>query len=142
MRGWRCITLWMALLTVAVLTAVPTAPGLPLRLSFSAPVLTPRDHQPEQLLRQQRLMAGPDAVYHNEGMPPIRSGSLRPLSAVQLDDGTIVQASITCFVSSIRGTTHTCPSVNCMTVALQPLANTRTWLPLPGGRPYSRVEPH
>ena len=84
----------LALLAAVLPTAVVTAPGL--RLSFSAPVLASRsDPKPE--LSAKSLLAGPDAVYHNEGMPPIRSGSLRPFGAVQLDDGTIVQASITCF---------------------------------------------
>jgi hypothetical protein len=81
---------------LAALALVATSAPLAGRwLSFSAPVLAPRDQLEQE--DKHSLLAGPDAVYHNEGMPPIRSGSLRPLSAVQLADGTIVQASITCF---------------------------------------------
>eukprot|EP01052_Picozoa_sp_SAG31_P016330 SAG31_NODE_1077_length_10037_cov_3.515899_2_plen_1115_part_00 len=96
----------MVLAALALAATFAHAFALPagLRLSFSAPVLTPRDdhdrHHPTEQQHhqsQRQLLAGPDAVYHNEGMPPIRSGSLRPFSAVQLADGTIVQASITCF---------------------------------------------
>ena len=56
-------------LALAAAVLLPTAPGL--CLSFPAPVLAPHgDRTPEPA-----LLAGPDAVYHNEGMPPIRSGS-------------------------------------------------------------------
>ena len=61
-------------------------------------MLAPRDRSGDDSDdRAQPLLAGPDAIYHNDGMPPIRSGSLRPFAAVQLADDTVVQASITCF---------------------------------------------
>ena len=82
-------------LQLAAPLAQAGASGPRLRLAFSPPVLAPRDRSVDD--SAQPLLAGPDAVYHNDGMPPIRSGSLRPFAAVQLADDTVVQASITCF---------------------------------------------
>ena len=88
----------LRLLLLSLLLAAPLAqagaPGPRLRLAFSPPVLAPRDRSVDD--SAQPLLAGPDAVYINDGMPPIR-GSLRPFAAVQLADDTVVQASITCF---------------------------------------------